>query len=285
MRPPLRFSRVYRTSARGPWLAIRIPVVLIPAMLAVAAPAQAWTPASQQVIAREAARLAPPDLARQIDRHRDDYRQGVLAPFAVGDAERHVENPDGSGDLSRVIQVEVEAAIEAIRSHQPFSDLVFRLGVVSHYLADANDPLAASDADPAEPRYAADYLRYMEHVEPRLPLLFYGLTPGLDSLPSLAPVIEESLRRGRAFYPTIGREYQRIGFRSGLSGFDDRSTAFGVAAVSFSQAVTDVVQALRYIWVRAGGIDERTGLPERGGKVLLLPRAEPEPESSSRRTR
>lgn len=264
---------------------IQVLGILASALLAAAAPARCWTPVTQQVIAREAARLAPPDLVRQIDRHRDDYRQGVLAPFALAEPGRHIENPDGTGELGRVIQVEVKTAVEAIRAHQPFSEIVFRLGVVSHYLADANDPLAGSDADPAEPRYTTDYDRYLEHVVPRLPLLFYGLTPGLDHLPSLAPVVEESLRRGRVFYPSIGREYRRIGFRSGLSGFDDRSTAFGVAAVSFSQAVTDVVQALRYIWVRAGGIDERTGLPERGGKVLLLPRAEPESEPHSRRTR
>jgi len=227
----------------------------------------------QRILAEEAAWLAPPDLYRQIDRHRDWYLQGVRAPFESGGLERHVKNPDGSGVLDRVIAVEVRTAIEAIRVHQPFEQIVYRLGVVSHYIADANNPLAASDADPRESEYFADFLYYMEAVEPRLPLIYYGLTPGVDG--SIEPLTEAALARSRRLYPLVGREYRRIGFGPGREGFDDKSTAFGVVAVSFSQAVTDVVQALRYIWIEAGGADTRA-LPEKGPKVVHLPRYDPE---------
>lgn len=226
----------------------------------------------QEIIAEEAAQHVPPDLYRQIDRHRDALLQGVRTPFDSGSLARHEKNPDGSGDLDRVIAVEAEAAVEAIRSHRPFAEIVFRLGVVSHYMADANNPLATSDDDEQEPLYYADFLRYTEHVEPKLPLLFYGLNEEVERQGSLSPLIEAALARSRVFYLSLGREYRRIGFASGLEEFDDRSTAFGIAAVSFSQAVTDVVLTLRYIWIRAGGIDERTTLPARGDHLIQLPR-------------
>jgi hypothetical protein len=71
----------------------------------------------------------------------------------------------------------------------------------------------------------------------------------------------------------IGREYRRIDFASGQGRFDDRSTAFGVASVAFSHAVTDVTLALRYIWLASGGIDDRANLPAGGTRLMLLPRA------------
>lgn len=233
----------------------------------------AWTPGMQRILAEEAAWHAPPDLYRQIDRHRDWYLEGVRAPFESGEAERHVKNPDGSGVLDRVIEVEVQTAIEGIRSHQPFHQVVFRLGVVSHYMADANNPLNASDADPRERELFADYLDYMESVEPRVPLVFYGLTPGVHH--TVRPLVDQALARSRRFYPLIGREYRRIEFGSGRERFDDKSTAFAVAAASFSQAVTDIVQVFRHIWTEAGGADRRA-LPEKGTQVVHLPRYDPE---------
>lgn len=242
------------------------------AAVLVAAPAAGWTPATQVTIAREGARLAPPDLYRQIERHQADLEEGALAPFGDDDPARHVKNADGSGRLDEVIAEEVERAVTAIEGHLPFERIVYQLGVVAHYVADANNPLNSSSSDAEESRYFADYLRYLERAEPRLPVVFYGLVPGLDERPDVAPVVDSALARGRELYPLVGREYRRIGFSSGVTRFDDRSTAFGVASLAFSHAVSDVGLVLRYIWVRAGGADFRSGLPELGGPVLRLPR-------------
>lgn len=241
--------------------------------LGLASSASAWTPAVQGKIATEAARLAPPDLARQIEKHRRAYQAGVNAPFDDADPALHMKNPDGFGRLDQTILAEVEGAAAAIRAHRPFEEVVRRLGVVSHYVADANNPLATAAADAEEGRYFLDYLRYAETAEPRFPLVFYGLYPGLEERGSVAPLLATTLRRGRELYPLIGREYRRIGFASGIGRFDDRSTAFGVASLAFSHAVTDVARVFRYVWLRAGGADPRGELPVRGGKLLVLPRA------------
>jgi hypothetical protein len=242
-------------------------------LLSWAGPAAAWTPATQKVIAREAARLSPPDLSRQIEKHRRAFDEGVQAPFADTDAGRHRKHPDGSGELDRVILDEAAAAVAAIRDHKPFEEIVRRLGVVSHYVADANNPLAASADDPEQRRYFVDYLRYAETAEPRFPLIFYGLMPRLDAGKDLSPLVDAALKRGRELAPAIAGEYRRIDFASGIGRFDDRSTAFGVASVSFSHAVTDVTLALRYIWLAAGGIDDRANLPAGGTRLVVLPRA------------
>ncbi len=248
------------------------------AALALAAwPAAAWTPKTQVTIAREAARLAPPDLARQIARRERAYEAGVVAPFEETDPARHMKNEDGGGSLDRALANEVDGAIRAIRDHRPFDEVVRRLGAVSHFVADANNPLATSAADAEEGRYFADYLRYAESAEPRFALVFYGMPARLAGERDVQALLAETLRRGRRLYPLIGHEYRRIGFGSGIAAFDDHSTAFGVASLAFSHAVTDVAAVLRYVWLRAGGGDGRSGLAADGTRVLLLPRARPAP--------
>jgi hypothetical protein len=236
------------------------------------APALAWSPQSQEAIAREAARIAPPDLARQIGKRPARLREGALAPFSGTTPERHFRNRD-KGSLDRAILEEVRAAIAALRRPAPFDEIVYRLGVVAHYVADANNPLNASGDDREEARYFADYLRYAQSAEPRFALVFYAGEPPVDSEEALRRMVLRSLARGRQLYPLLGSEYRRIGFASGVGGFDDRSTAFGVSAVSFSHAVSDVARAFRYIWLEGGGADPRQGLWASRERVVVLPRS------------
>jgi hypothetical protein len=260
-----------------PFFAVLAGLLVPPA----ATPARAWTPRTQQTIAWEAARLAPPDLARQLVKRRGAYLAGVIEPFDDSDPERHRKHPDGSGSLDRALADAVAQAVTAIRTHRPFDEIVFRMGRAAHYMADANNPLATAATDPEAGRYFVDYLRYAETAEPRFPLIFYGLQPGLDRAPDVSALLAETLSRGRALYPMIGLEYRNIDFASGIGRFDDHSTAFGVASVAFSHAVTDVTQVLRYIWIRAGGGDDRAGLPAGGTRLLLLPRAGLPPASTT----
>ena len=236
------------------------------------APAAAWTPTSQRTIAEEAARLAPPDLYRQLARHRVAYLQGVVDGFGERDPAAHAKNEDGSGRLDDAITVAVDNAIRSITSHQPFQEISYRLGIVSHFLADANNPLNAAESDPEEPRYYADFLSYLETSEPRVKIVFYGFRQSFEGSRDLPALIAEALARGRAFYPAVGREYRRVRFAPGREAFDDLSSAFGVASLAYSHAVSDIAEVLRYIWLEAGGIDTRRRIPVRGREVIRLPR-------------
>jgi hypothetical protein len=250
----------------------RLALLLLLPLSLPAAPAAAWTPKTQVTIAWEAARLAPRDLYRQIYRERKEFEAGVGAPFDDSDALRHAKNGDGTGSLDRVIEEAVVGAIEAIRKHRPFTEIVRRMGTLSHFVADANNPLATSNTDAEESRYFADFLRYAQSAEPRFPLVFYGLMPALDRSRDVAPLLAQTFARGRELYPLVGQEYRKIDYASGLGRFDDRSTAFGVASLSFSHAVTDIALVMRYVWLKAGGGDDRSDLPAGGTRILLLHR-------------
>ena len=234
------------------------------------APAGAFSPRTQIAIAETAARLAPPDLARQIARHEREFREGALDPFRDTEADFHVRS-EGSGRLHLGISAESRRAVVMIRDHRPFAEIVRQLGVVSHYLADLNNPLAVSDADALEPRYFAGWLGYVETTVDRLARAFYGVDGDVASTAGVGALVGRSLERGRGLYPFVGREVRRIRPDGrGSLVFDDQSTAFAVSALAFNNAVTDVAVVLRAIWLEAGGVDERTWLPRRGDMVVAL---------------
>lgn len=236
-------------------------------------PLAAWTQRSQESIALDSARLAPPDLYRQLRRNRAAYLQGVRQPFEQYQAEFHQEHADGGGRLNEALDQAVENAIASIRLMRPFNEISYRLGLVAHYVSDLNNPLHSSQEDSAERRYYADYLRYVESAQPRFSVVFYGFDRELDTAQELQGLFGVSLRRSRHFYDFVGREYRRVGFASGIRSFDDRSTAFGIASLSHSHAVSDVAQVFRYIWLQAGGTDNRRIFPIKGRDIVPIPRA------------
>lgn len=242
-----------------------MPVLLIAVFGLLAGPAVAWTPRTQVAIGTRAASIAPPDLARLIRRHSAEYQRGLLEPFEDGDSSRHVKNEDGGGWLDAVILEESRQTVDAIRLHRPFSEVVYRLGRVAHYVADANNPLNTSQSDPRETTFFEDYLRYAESASERFAVVYYSEGREIRRPDELAPFVRRALDRGRQLYPTIGGEYRRIGGPRGRELFDDRSSAFATAALAYSHAVSDVAAVLRYVWLEAGGADPRR-LPQGSGR-------------------
>lgn len=243
--------------------------------LAATAEVLAWSPAGQRAIAADAALLAPPDLAGQLARHEREIARGAAEPFDEADADRHVANEDGTGTLTAALDREVEATIAALRAFRPMQEIARRLGRVSHWVADLNQPLNASSSDPEEGRYFRDFALYADSARPRFAVVLYENADPVGSPADLATLAQRALRRGRELYPTLGREYRRIGFASGRQRFDDRSSAFGVAALTYSHAVSDAARVFRYIWLAGGGGDPRPVLDRARDRVLLLRSAAP----------
>ncbi|REJ79853.1 MAG: hypothetical protein DWQ36_22445 [Acidobacteria bacterium] len=257
-------------------------VVLGAALLVVptATPLLGWTKASQELLAEATLQVTPRDFARQLEKHEARFLDGVRAPFRDVDPSAHERNQDGSGQLHRAIVLEIERTIAAIRSHRPFAEIAYQAGVLVHYVNDASYPLGCSTLDRWEDQYAADFPRYLESAAPRLEFLFYGLSPELER-GDVEGFVERLLERCRSTYPLVGQEYRRIGKLPGSRYFDDRSSAFGVAGIAHSRAITAAALALRYVWVQAGGADWRSPPPEGEGRLFLLRRERP--ETASRR--
>lgn len=271
MRAPLPLDgRFCRATARR-WLTSALTVLLaILLSISIAPSAVAWSPKTQQTIAADAARLAPPDLARQLERHAEELAAGALEPFSDHAPKHHVGDRAAGGELDRMLRAEVAETIEAIRDHRGFAEVARRLGRVAHWSGDLSNPLNAASTDPEEPRYFRDFLLYAEAARPRFAVVVYEWRPPLRSEADVERLVSEGLDRGRRLYPLLGSEYRRIGFESGRRRFDDRSTAFALASIAYSHAVTDTARLYRYIWLAAGGVDPRSVFAHTRDRVLVL---------------
>ncbi|HVR42377.1 MAG TPA: hypothetical protein VMS56_02930 [Thermoanaerobaculia bacterium] len=238
------------------------PIALALLGLLAAAPLLAWTADAEVRIAKKAASLAPPDLRMLILKYEAEYLAGVRdASAEERDAERHRERTAG-GPFRREIDEQVSRAVQTVRRRDPMSELVYQLGTISHLVADANNPLRVgpSSLAPVE----RDYEAYFAGNLRKFPTVFYGLRDGFD----VSGVIGAAFERSRRFNALLEQEYHREGRRRSSAEFDDRSTAFGIASVSYSRAVSDTVNVFFYVWKEAGG-DVRTAEILRRGNLLL----------------
>jgi hypothetical protein len=237
---------------------------LITLTLLIPAVAGAWTHASDQRIAKKAAALAPPDLRLMLDRYNSEYERGLTRAQAdEGSEAHHYFVVSRSGRLREQIELETTNTIAAIRGNKPMTEIVERLGRIAHLVSDANNPFHVSNGDARLSLVHDDFEQYFERRMTKFATVFYGL----DEHFAIRSYLDKTFARSARFYPLISEEYFGRGDRTSVQ-FDDRSTAFGVAAVSYSHAVTDLVNIYYYIWREAGG-DVRSASVMRSGNLMV----------------
>ena len=239
-------------------------VLAIVLLLVFPVTSSAWTRTSDLKIAKKAAALAPPDLSMLIEKFDADYRRGLERAQADEGASHRYFVLSRKGQLRERIEREMRAAIDSVRKGDPMPLLVERLGGLVHLVADANNPFHVSDDNPRLSASQNDYEQYFERRLAKFPTVFYGLDPNFR----LSSYLDKTFARSAKFYPLVAEEYFRGGERRTSAAFDDRSTAFGIASISYSRSVTDVVNLYYYIWKEAGG-DVRSAAVMRDGNLLL----------------
>jgi hypothetical protein len=245
----------------------RAQIVLLLAFLPAILPtkASAWTRVSDERIAKKSAALAPPDLRLILDHFDGDYRHGIeRAQAEEGADSHHFFVLSRQGQLRERIEKETAKTIEMIRNGSPMSGVAERLGTLAHLVADANNPFHVANDDSRLAASHNDFEQYFEQKLAKFPTVFYGLAPRFR----LAPYLDQTFARTAKFYPLMTEEYFRGGERRTSASFDDHSTAFGVASVCYSRAVTDLVNLYYYIWKEAGG-DVRSAAAMQRGNLLL----------------
>lgn len=204
--------------------------------LSIAAPAMAWTRAADQRIAAKSAELAPPDLRLVIKKYNNEYLRGVDEALATEGTDIHRRR------LREGIDAQTRGIVKMIRTNQPMSLVVGELGNLSHLVGDANNPFHIGDDDAAA---RIDFEQYFERRLARFAPVFYGL----DRHFVLNTYLDKMFTRTTRLGPLMSEEYSR----GNGATFDDRSTAFGVASVCYSHAITDTVNLYYFIWKEAGG--------------------------------
>jgi hypothetical protein len=226
--------------------------------------ATAWTRVSDERIAKKGAALAPPDLRLVIERFDIDYKRGLeRAQAEEGSDSHHFFVLSREGRLRERIEKETAKSIQMIRSGEPMSLVAEHLGTLAHLVADANNPFHVANDDARLTTSHNDFEQYFERKLAKFPTVFYGLDPRFR----LSSYLDQTFARTAKFYPLMSEEYFRGGALRSSIEFADRSTAFGVASICYSRAVTDLVNLYYYIWKEAGG-DVRSAAAMQRGNLL-----------------
>jgi hypothetical protein len=221
--------------------------------------ANAWTRASDLHIAGRALELAPPDLQLVLKRFEPEFGRGLeRAENDEGSEVHHYFVLSRQGKLRERMEQETRRTIAMIRGNQSMALVAEHLGMLAHLVADANNPFHTSDADPRLGLMHDDFEQYFERRMAHFPTVFYGLSADFQ----LGNYLDRTVARSSRLSPLMSEEYFRGGAVHQSLEFDDRSTAFGVASVCYSHAVTDLVNLYYYIWREAGG-DVRSALNRR----------------------
>jgi hypothetical protein len=209
-----------------------------------------WSDATVHWAAWSAVEFFPPDLQRQVRRHERRYDAGIRSGLSAPPSWRAA----APGSLREALESQIHYCAASLRKPIPLDDLVEEIGVLAVRVIDASDPLAVVHRDPDEPQYAGDYLEYVESIRDRVRLVYYGQDHGLIYGHQVAGSVSASLARSSELYPYLGEEFFRTGELRDWRTFDDRSVAFGVAAISLSWALTDLANLTCYVWRYGGGL-------------------------------
>lgn len=216
------------------------PIVLI--LFLIPCSAFSWTRAADQRIARVGAEMAPRDMRLVLQRLDKQYAAGI-------DRARGEEATDQHRALLRQrIEQETKSIVSMIRTNQPMSAVAEHLGMLVHLVGDANNPFHMNNEAVVDPAHE-DFEQYFERRMQIFPTVSYGVSRNVE----LAPYLDRMFDRTSKLLPLMNEEYSRGGERHTSAEFDDRSTAFGVASLCYSHAVTDVANLYTYIWREAGG--------------------------------
>jgi hypothetical protein len=209
-----------------------------------------WSGTTIRHVAWRAVDFFPPDLAQQVRRNHRRYDAGIRRGLSAPPAWRAGE----PGSLEAALLDQAKRCRDDLLRPIPLDDLVEELGVLAVRILDANDPLAVAHGDPREPDYAGAYQQYTDAVRGRLRLVYYGRDIDLTGTGGLHSAVSAIIARSRTLYPFVGDEFFRGGQLRDWHTFDDRSVAFGVAAVALSRGMSDLANFCQWIWRSGGGL-------------------------------
>jgi hypothetical protein len=208
-----------------------------------------WSAETVRHVAWSAVEFFPGDLERHVRRHHKRFDAGIRRGLDAPPSWRAAT----PGNLVFALEEQVSTCATGLREPIPLADLVEELGVLAVRVLDASDPLAVAHDDPREPAYAEAYQAYVDSIRDRVRLVFYGQNEDLIYHRQVGLAVSEALQRGRSLYPYVGQEFYRTGQLRDWRTIDDRSVAFGVAAISLSRGLTDLANFASYVWYYGGG--------------------------------
>lgn len=228
------------------------------AILLLTTSSEAWTSKTYQLIVVQSMKLMPQSFQRVFLRHQQELLSGSLHPDNGPETDHRYDCKSRTGFLQdRILQLAREIP-EMINSHHPFQEIAYKIGGLSHYMSDLNDPLLLEHSDPREPQYRLDFAVYLEKNIDQFPWVFDGHEQPDLIEGKLEDYIFRIASKAAGRYPRIGEAYFPNGVLVSSDTFDPRSLPFGIASLSYSHSISNTIQIWFYVWRQAHGDISKT---------------------------
>jgi len=215
-----------------------------------------------QSLARDSRRLLPRSLARLIAEREEKILEEVWRfPPELG---RTLGADLSSGRLQPETLAALDArgveALSLLREKRAGEGIV-RLGSLLRIPADLSDPVLAAGPEGYPPGVAREYYAFIEANLSKIPVVLQEPSALQLDHAALADFWQKTLDRSRSQSAVIRSELFQNGRVVDHSLIDYRSPVFGVAALSYSRAVTAIAATWLALWREAHGDLTRTPTP------------------------
>lgn len=203
----------------------------------------AWSPTTYQAIGLNAVKLMPAHFKDILVK-----RQAILFKGINSSASFEKD------ELIEMIQQTAESLKKKLKTKVNFNEVLFEYGVLAKMISDLNDPTA----------FAKEVTNLKEEFQTlvaakiaKIPVVFYGYNENLLARKDLKSYLEGSFERSQKYKDKLVSSYLSQG-QASFAQSDDRSPAFGIAALAYSHAISDVANVWLYIWKETNGDTSRT---------------------------
>jgi hypothetical protein len=216
--------------------------------------ARAWQRPGHERMAQDAAIFLPPILGGMMRLYSEDLQRGVAEAGAYAAQVFGGASPVRGETVARVIEQEMQDVVVLIRSRQPFKAVFHRYGRLIGPVAELSVPLHYARGDAALlPQVREGFEKLSQAASPKFRILWGGYQDGLmRGLPASEYFLGTSRVAGE-LYPVLYSAFVVDGKVLPASSFDYRSIPFGVASISYSRSVNNIVNVWCAIWREAGG--------------------------------
>lgn len=209
-----------------------------------------WTSKTHQMIAVKASNLTPYELKLLIKKYKTEILEGAIEPLKGKKDEGHYLLVDGSyGKAHLVINAQVQSILKAMKEKRlDLADFCRRLGVISHYVAEVNNPVLTGDLKRNGAWFYNSFVQYTDSKLDRFALTFDGYKNDLLENGDYEGFVIASAIRSAGNFDSLKNAYLAVRNKNGDYIFDEKSIPFAASSLAFNYAVTDTAKIWYYIW-------------------------------------
>uniref|UniRef100_A0A7C3MK74 Phospholipase C n=1 Tax=Dictyoglomus thermophilum TaxID=14 RepID=A0A7C3MK74_DICTH len=228
-------------------------------ILLLSTPILGWGGKTHQKIAKEAFYALPKEYQKKLSPYFDEIIDGSTAPDRIyRDFDSHIYHVYGSkGKGPEKVREKYLEIIRLIQDKKPWRLIAFQLGVLSHYIADLNQPLHTATSK-TENLFHSKYEKDAEVIEPKRPKSLKYISYPMSYIIERAKIaskyysdIERAYLRGKGF-SDVSKITQR---QIDEATFDVASYFYsalerGTRGTSFIDLVNDLIDYIKGIFFR-----------------------------------